>query len=271
MSRFQCPVLAFVVLAAAVPARDSQAEGVAGPYIEGDEYNHPRPGERPIPGWNPLYYPDLYKPHPEPFIQPGTPYQKVWIDGRWQYLPIAGEVVTGGGAIQTSPPLVSPATPITTAIASNALPYSGPGVTIRLEEQVGGSVNYLIDGRETAKIEAGQQQKLTAKGSFEIRFSRGAAPDGQSYGEARYTLGEGTYFFTVTDRGWDLLRDPSQPTVPTPQVKPASPSGLTTTPLPPKGAPQPGATAVPAQPATASEPPANAVPPTPAAGASANL
>ena len=132
---------------------------------------------------------------------------------------------------------------VTPAVVQNSLPYKGPGVTIVLEEEEGGAVTHVVDGKEWATIQPGQQQKRTAKGSFEIRFSRGAAPNGQSYGEARYTLGEGTYFFTVTERGWDLLRDPSQPAVATPQAKPASPSGLTTTPLPAKGAPQPGAAA----------------------------
>lgn len=252
MPRFRSLVVACAVLAATAPARDGCAEGVAGPYVTGDEFNHSRPGERPLHGWNPFFYPELYRPHPEPFIPPGTPYNEAWMyNEQWQYPPVTNEIISGGNVIYSSPatstviqtsPIVGPATPITSNVAANSLPYTGPGVTIRLEPQVGGSVNYLIDGKESATIQAGQQQTLTSKGSFEIRFSRGAAPNGQSFGEARYALGEGTYFFTVTERGWDLLRDPAQPTPAETQVQPASPSGIKTTPLPPKETPRPGGT-----------------------------
>ena len=256
MPRVQRLVLVAVAALAAAPAGVGRAEGVAGPYVPGDEFNHLRPGERPMPGWNPFYYPDLYRPHPEPYIPPGTPYHDVWLDDHWYHPPITNEVIIGSSVVQpgpstgtvihTSPSVVSPATPITTSVVANALPYTGPGVTIRLEQQVGGAVNYLIDGKESATIQAGQQQALTAKGRFEIRFSRGTAPDGRSFGEAQYSLTEGSYFFTVTDKGWELLRDPAQPTPAAPQAQPASPSGIKTTPLAPKSAPQPGAAAKPA-------------------------
>ena len=98
-----------------------------------------------------------------------------------------------------------------TVISVNRLPYRGPGVTIVLEEDVGGSVHYLIDGKELSTIQAGQEQTLTAKGSFEIRFSRGLLDDGRDLGEARYTVTEGNYHFVVSDKGWELYRDREQP------------------------------------------------------------
>lgn len=107
-------------------------------------------------------------------------------------------------------------------VAANTVPYAGPGVTIMLEEDVGGSVTYLVDGRESATIQAGQQQTLSTKGRFEVRFSRGRDADGRDYGEARYTVTEGNYHFVVTDKGWELFRDPGQPDILTTPIQPQS-------------------------------------------------
>jgi len=104
-------------------------------------------------------------------------------------------------------------------------------VTIRLTKETGGNVAYLIDGVEEAAIEAGQEQTLTKKGKYEIRFSRGRSPEGKDFGQARYTISEGAYDFEVTEKGWELRRD--KDSSPTASVS-ASRSGLKTNVLPPK-------------------------------------
>lgn len=140
-----------------------------------------------------------------------------------------------------SPTYVTPApTVVVTPVPQNTLPYTGPGVTITLEQAEGGAVAYTLDGRETATIQAGQEQTLASKGSYEIRFSRGRMQDGRDFGQARYTITEGRYHFKVTDRGWELFRDKEQPNLVTTQ--PASPSGIRTNVLPPRTQPvTPGA------------------------------
>ncbi|MFM9058098.1 MAG: hypothetical protein ACKOSQ_03035 [Planctomycetaceae bacterium] len=124
---------------------------------------------------------------------------------------------------------------VSPAVVQNSLPYRGPGVTIVLEAEEGGSVTYVIDGRESATIQAGQEQKLPTKGKYEVRFSRGRSDAGIDFGQARYTITEGSYHFKATDKGWELFRDKEQPSVVTTQS--VSPSGIKTNTLPSK--PQP--------------------------------
>lgn len=193
---------------------------------------------------------------------PSTHFHRVWVGDHWEYVP---HTTNGGTVVYPGNTVVNPVTTVTTAVVPNALPYRGPGVTIALEEEVGGNVNYVIDGREKATIQAGQEQTLTTKGTYEIRFSRGKGEDGRDFGQARYTVTEGSYHFTVSDKGWELFRDKEQPNLVAAQQA-ASPSGLKTNALPPKSAPAARATtpatATPAgSPASASPAvPANAVP-----------
>jgi len=133
--------------------------------------------------------------------------------------------------ISSSPSISSERVVSSTPVKENSLPYKGPGVTVRLTKETGGNVAYLIDGVEEATIEAGQEQTLTKKGKYEIRFSRGRSPEGKDFGQARYTITEGAYDFEVTEKGWELRRDKdSSPTA----VASSSPSGLKTNALPPK-------------------------------------
>jgi len=279
MSRSRWFALGFVMLVAATPAR---GQGLLEAFVEGfneglndsgydnhDNHNHNHNGYQPIYNSN-------------------THYHKVWDGDHWDYVPHtvpSGNVVypsyPSNSVVYPSTTVVNPTTTVTTAVVSNALPYKGPGVTIALEEEVGGAVNYVIDGKESATIQAGQQQTLTAKGRYEIRFSRGKSEDGRDFGQARYTITEGNYHFTVTDKGWELLRDKDQPNLVTTQVQPVSPAGIKTNALPPKNAvPAAPAVAQPAVPAPAPADPgvpapntvptaksAAAVPPPPAAPA----
>ena len=133
--------------------------------------------------------------------------------------------------ISSSPSISSERVVSSPAVKENSLPYKGPGVTVRLTKETGGNVAYLIDGVEEATIEAGQEQTLTKKGKYEIRFSRGRSSEGKDFGQARYTITEGAYDFEVTEKGWELRRDKdSSPTA----VASSSPSGLKTNTLPPK-------------------------------------
>jgi hypothetical protein len=143
----------------------------------------------------------------------------------------SGAVISGERVISSSPASSAARAVSAAPVKENSLPYKGPGVSISLDMNTGGSVTYLIDGVEEATIEAGQQQTLSKKGKYEIRFSRGRGEDGTNFGEARYTITEGEYSFSVTDKGWELQREKD----PTPTAVAApSPSGLKTNALPPK-------------------------------------
>ena len=94
------------------------------------------------------------------------------------------------------------------SLPPNRLPYFGPGVVVRLPSDLAGEVNYVVDGAEHLVIHPGEEQLLDGKGSYNVRFSRGVTEDGREYGEGNYTITEGVYRFAVTDRGWELYREP---------------------------------------------------------------
>jgi len=229
-------VVGCIMLVAATPAR---SQGLIEAFVEGfneglndsgyddhDNHNFDNHSNHNHNGYHPNY-------------NSNTHLHKVWVGDHWEYVP---HTVPNGNVVYPSYPsnnVVYPSTTVvntTPTVVSNALPYKGPGVTIALEEEVGGTVNYVIDGKESATIQAGQQQTLTAKGKYEIRFSRGKSEEGRDFGQARYTITEGNYHFTVTDKGWELLRDKEQPNLVTTQAQAASPSGIKTNALPPKNA-----------------------------------
>jgi hypothetical protein len=159
-------------------------------------------------------------------------------------------VITSERVISSTPSISSERVVPSPTVKENSLPYKGPGVKILLAEAVGGEVTYVIDGVEEATIQAGQEQTLTKKGKYEIRFSRGRSEDGKDFGLARYTVTEGTYAFEVTEKGWDLLREKALPPTTT---NVGSPSGIKTNAIPTK--PSPAApNAVPSAPATATAP-----------------
>ncbi len=257
MSRSMLLVLGIVLFAGNAPTR---GQGLLDAFVEGfvegmndADHDHDHGHWNNNGNWNngQKYY------HP---VHPKPQHQKIWNGSYWEYVPISPSVVY---------PSTTIVTPATTNVVANALPYKGPGVTIALEEEVGGQVAYVIDGRESATIQAGQQQTLTNKGKYEIRFSRGRSADGRDFGQARYTVTEGNYHFEVTDKGWELLRDKEQPNIVTTQIQSASPAGIKTNALPPKAAPAAAQTPAAAAPATAAAAPAATAPATAAAPAAA--
>ena len=97
------------------------------------------------------------------------------------------------------------------ALVPNRLPYTGPGIVIRLPADLNAEVNYLVDDVEQIQIRSGEENRLKLKGQYNVRFSRGVTDDKRSLGEARYSLIEGHYVFAITEKGWDLLREPIAP------------------------------------------------------------
>ena len=162
----------------------------------------------------------------------GVRYERVWNGTGWDRIPVSASTV-----VQPTPVVVS--TPSSLALKSsgpletvtskkNVMPYKGPGVTIALPQDSGGEVVYFIDGNEEAVIRAGEEQKLSKKGTYEVKFHRGMSDEGKDMGHARYTIKEGNYEFEVTEKGWDLMRISAVTSGPAK----ASPSGLTTNVLP---------------------------------------
>lgn len=64
----------------------------------------------------------------------------------------------------------------------------------------GGVVRYLFNGKVHA-LEPGQRQEVADEGPHIVHFHRG-----DTFGNARYRLKDGTYAFRVTPGGWDLHR-----------------------------------------------------------------
>lgn len=62
----------------------------------------------------------------------------------------------------------------------------------------GGPVRYSLDGNPY-NCEPGNVQDVAGPGSWLVEFDRGTGGE-----TARYTLTEGTYTFTVTEKGWEL-------------------------------------------------------------------
>ena len=180
-------------------------------------------------------------------------YERVWNGTGWERVPVsslsnvrvsstpvAETVIQSSPVISSSPSSsivtsnVQPSTSV--AAKTNSLPYKGPGVNIELSEDVGGEVSYVIDGVEEATIRAGEKQTLSKKGKYEVRFSRGVSPDGKDFGQARYTIWEGSYNFHVTDKGWELMR--LKESASSEPAATSSPSGLKTNSLPSKASKQ---------------------------------
>ena len=127
-------------------------------------------------------------------------------------------------AIQTPAPTLVAATtspPTTTTAASpvvrnNALPaYSGSGVTIRNPQASGGKVAFVVDERTEMDLAPGESAPLKDKASYAVTFDRGG-----DFGTTHRVLGEGTYEFVATEKGWELRREtidaaavPNLPTV----------------------------------------------------------
>ena len=88
-------------------------------------------------------------------------------------------------------------------VQSQAVSYQGLGVAIRNPAKTGTTLSYTIDSQEEHEIAAGQTERLKTKRTYTIDFDRGG-----DFGHACYSIYEGWYQFTLTDRGWELFRQP---------------------------------------------------------------
>ena len=61
-------------------------------------------------------------------------------------------------------------------------------------------VSFLVDSKEI-ELADGQSHSLRGDKQRIVEFDRGG-----NYGTARYAITDGQYEFTITDRGWDLVR-----------------------------------------------------------------
>ncbi len=86
-------------------------------------------------------------------------------------------------------------------VQSQATTYQGQGVAIRNPAKNDVALSYTIDSQDGHEIAAGQTVRLTTKRTYVIDFDRGG-----DFGHACYSIYEGWYQFTLTDRGWELFR-----------------------------------------------------------------
>jgi hypothetical protein len=96
-------------------------------------------------------------------------------------------------------PTVAQAAPARPAAAQPPAPGSGDdGILLMADKELGGSVNYTLDGNPY-EMQPGHTQNLDGAKTWTIRFDRGG-----SFGQAEYGLSSGAYEWVVTERGWDL-------------------------------------------------------------------
>ncbi len=107
----------------------------------------------------------------------------------------------GANTLPAADPAVIPAS--TDSASGTADPEATPAAETRVvlvnPEDSGGPLSYRISGNHPYTIEPGYSQVLTNKPSWLVEFDRG-----ESFGQARYNLGPGTYTFTATEKGWEL-------------------------------------------------------------------
>jgi len=86
-------------------------------------------------------------------------------------------------------------------VQSATATYQGQGVAIRNPAKTETTLSYTIDSQEEHDLAAGETQRLKTKRTYVIDFDRGG-----DFGHASYSIYEGWYQFTLTDRGWELFR-----------------------------------------------------------------
>jgi len=103
-------------------------------------------------------------------------------------------------AVPESPTSVEP--PPLDPTPAAAAPTS---LTLRNAPTSGGAVVCLVNGR-ACELLPGEAHQFPADQSWDVRFHRG-----DSFGNERRNLGPGTYQFTVTDLGWELVEVADRP------------------------------------------------------------
>jgi hypothetical protein len=103
--------------------------------------------------------------------------------------------------------------------------YQGQGVLIRNPAKTETTLSYTIDSQDEHEIMSGETQRLVAKRTYIIDFDRGG-----DFGHAKYSIYEGWYQFTLTDRGWELFRQ--QGPLPVDETTPIEKTKVKANPLP---------------------------------------
>jgi len=98
-------------------------------------------------------------------------------------------------------------------VPANPLPGSSVGVarfTVINPPESDSALSFSLGG-QTYTLEPGSQKEFRVSQASIIEFDRGGA-----FGRARYTVGDGTYTFAPTDRGWELYHSQTAPGPPAP-------------------------------------------------------
>ncbi len=111
-----------------------------------------------------------------------------------------GPIVAGFGPLPpiVGLPIMVDVIPVVDLSAWSPMPS---GVLLLNPEENAAAVSYVINKRNAFTMLPAQSQKLLARAENIIEFDRGAGS-----GKARYRLHAGSYEFTVTERGWELVR-----------------------------------------------------------------
>jgi hypothetical protein len=106
--------------------------------------------------------------------------------------------------------------------------YDGPGVAVRnVTDQ---TIHFTIDDHRQMSVGPNETIRLSESPQFLIAFDRGS-----NFGTTRYTIHEGLYEFTPTQRGWELFRQKADDVVvrPNEDATPRTAERLRPDPLPP--------------------------------------
>jgi Ni/Co efflux regulator RcnB len=114
----------------------------------------------------------------------------------------------------------------TFAVAPNRAPDFGLPIIVVCPDSISTPINYSLNGVRYT-LRPGEWQSLVNDRSWVVQFDRGG-----EYGLARYGLTPGTYEFTATPQGWELLRDTNPQVAPTllPAPNPPVPTPMLRTP-----------------------------------------
>jgi hypothetical protein len=204
------PALAFTVIAGGIFASPCQAQwsfnfGYSEGY-RGHHHHHPHWHGHYSYWYRPSYY---YVAPPPVYVTPTVVTPVVPL------APAVSAVAPVAAPVAAAQPAATP-TPAPAIVKSNSLPaYSGSGVTIRNPPASGGDVAFVVDERTQVELAPGESTPLKEKGSYTVTFDRGG-----NFGTTHRVLGEGSYEFVATDKGWELRREtldgaalPNLPTV----------------------------------------------------------
>jgi hypothetical protein len=128
------------------------------------------------------------------YVQPPVVQERVII--QQQATPVTTTIQNPPANVAASSPRL-PSPPTRQAVASSP-------VVIRNTAGRGASVSFLLDDR-SEELRDGQSRAFTGS-THVIEFDRGG-----DLGTARYELTTGVYAFTVTEQGWELVRDAHEP------------------------------------------------------------